>query len=125
MARTFPDETAVRLAELCGRFIRPPVGFATDDVTGLPIIDFEPPMTAAEQTVYANLLALAKSAAALTPAQFDLARPQLQALRLFRQTFTQNSYVNATEAVRNRADYDFNIAVARLLLTLYRADPLD
>jgi hypothetical protein len=114
------DETAQRVVDLCVRFLRSPATWATDDATGDPILDFDPPLDAAEQTTYESLLGLARSETVRqTPAEFTAIREQLQVLRALRQ-LGRNAYMGLTAAERDRMMYDAMVAVTVILIGQYR-----
>jgi hypothetical protein len=66
-----PDREAERLAALVLDHLRPFVGYGTDEATGEPLFEFDPPLTAAELVVFGRLARLAKSRVlALSPAEW-------------------------------------------------------
>lgn len=87
MARTRPDTVALRLVALCRTYLRPPDGYATDDTTGDPTLDFSPALSAGEQSTYNDLLVMARFGieASLTLAEFQAIKSQLAEIRSFRQ----------------------------------------
>jgi Mn-containing catalase len=120
MARTFPDETTRRLVALCVEYLRAPAGSATDDTTGDPILDFDPPLTAEEQVTYEILLGLTRSETVRqTPAEFAVVREQLQVLRALRQ-LGRNAYMGLSAAERDRMMYDAMVAVTIILIGEFR-----
>jgi hypothetical protein len=120
MARTYPDATALRLVDLCALHLRPPIGSATDDETGDPLLDFDPPLDAQEQTTYDSLLALARSGMEhLTPDEYATIRPQLVIIRDLRQ-MGRNAFMALTAAERDRLLYDAQAATTTILLALLR-----
>lgn len=81
MARIFPNETARRLHDLCAIHLRAPDGSATDGTTGLPILDFTPPLSGPEQATYDRLLRIARSTIpAITPAEWEALEPDIAGL---------------------------------------------
>jgi hypothetical protein len=56
-----PDPMAERAADLCRLYLRAPDSIATDSVSGAPILNFVPALTAGEQTTLTRILNLAKS----------------------------------------------------------------
>lgn len=110
------------LREMSQRGFREPLPFprGADDVTGLPILTWEPPLTAAEQADFDTLVALVRSGmTGLSIADYRTVRAQLPALRAVRQ-LTRNQFVNLTEAERARMVYDAIVADTILWLTLLR-----
>lgn len=84
MARVFPDETAHRLYLLCVAYLRRPVGIATDDVSGLPVVEFTPALSGPEQTIYDRLLRIARSTIpSITPAEWEALEPDIDGLRTY------------------------------------------
>jgi len=61
MANMPPDAATLRLVELCRLYLRPPAGCATDDVTGFPVVMFDPLLTAPEQVIFDRIARLSKS----------------------------------------------------------------
>lgn len=88
MATTYPDETCGRLVDLCALYLRAPLSAATDSDTRAPVLTFEPPLDAAEQTAYAQLLRMARARFAGTLAEWQAIEPHLATLRTFRQRTT-------------------------------------
>lgn len=120
MARTMPDTLASRVAELCTRYLRAPSGYATDDQTAAPVIDFVPPLTTEEQATLANIIALARSGMThLTPTEYDTIRSQLATIRDLRQ-LGRNAFMALTTAERDRLLYDAQAATTTILLALLR-----
>jgi hypothetical protein len=119
MAATSPDATTQRLADLCRTFLRTPIEYHLDTVTG-PALTFAPPLTAPEQVMYATLLALARSGMQhLTPAEYETIRPQLVVIRDLRQ-MGRNAFMALTAAERDRLMYDAQSATTTILLALLR-----
>lgn len=84
MTRIFPDDTANRVAALCALYLRAPSGYATEDTTGDPVLDFEPALSTAEQTTYADLLAMARAhISGLSLAEYQALKPDLAGLRTY------------------------------------------
>lgn len=79
-----PDAMAIRLADLCVTYLRPHSGYATDSVTGDPIITFDPPLTSAEQTTFDRLANVAKSRVlGITPAEWQALEPDIAGLKTY------------------------------------------
>jgi hypothetical protein len=116
---TYPDETATRLAELCRLHLRAPDGYATDDVTGEPVLIFDPPLTNEEQATLANLLGLARSRLDVAPEDFATIRTNLQALRDLRQ-MGRAAFMALTAAERDRLIYDALVADTVIWLAVLR-----
>lgn len=120
MARVIPDETAHRVHVLCVLYLRRPDGIATDSVTGLPVVDFTPPLSPAEQTIYARLVKLARSTIpGITPAEWQALEPDLAAMRTFRQQ-SQAEFMALTATQRDRALFDVVNAQTNVLRALLR-----
>lgn len=83
MATIYPDDLARRVAQLCSQLIREPATLGTDAATGDPVLTFEPPLTTAEQTTYANILRTLRSAVAITPAERQALEPDIATLRTY------------------------------------------
>jgi hypothetical protein len=116
--RTFPDALTERVVALCRQYLRDPLGYATDD--GVPVLDFDPPLTAEEQTTYALLVALARSGMKhLSPTEYQTVRTNLAALRDFRQ-LGRNAFMALTAAERDRQLYDAQTATTIVLLAILR-----
>lgn len=82
MARTFPDEAARRLHDLCVLYLRAPSGSATEN--GVPVLDFTPALTAQEQAIYDRLLRIARSTIpAITPAEWQALEPDIAGLATY------------------------------------------
>lgn len=120
MARVIPDETAHRLYLLCDLYLRRPDGIATDGVTELPIVDFDPPLSGPEQLVYARLVKLVRSTIpGITPAEWQALEPDLAAMRTFRQQ-SQAEFMALTATQRDRALFDVVNAQTNVLRALLR-----
>lgn len=119
MARVRPDEFADQVAGLVRRRLRAPSGYATDDATGAPVFDFDPPLTVAEQARFDTLAEMARAAVSLTEAEWAAIRPHLQSLRDFRQS-GRPAFMALTAAERDRMLYDAQTATTIVLLALLR-----
>lgn len=108
---------AERLRLLCIAHLREPS--IRDDGTNW-IATFTPDLTADEVTKLGLLMAVARSGMAqITPAEWDRIRPELQALRDFRQ-LGRNAFMALTAADRDRALYDAQTSTTIILLALLR-----
>lgn len=115
---TYPDAATLRLSALCQEYLRPAASMATE--AGVPVLTFEPPLTAPEQATYNTLLALARSGMQhLTPAEYETVRPQLVVLRDLRQ-MGRSAFMALTAAERDRLMYDAHAATTTVLLALLR-----
>lgn len=76
---------------------------------------FDPPLTAAEQAILDDLLAMAKSrqTADMTLAEYQAIKPFLASEQTW-QAITRNAFVAMTEADSRRALYDIITAEVRL-----------
>jgi len=119
VALTYPDDTARRLAELCGTSLRAPASIATDGATGTPVLTFDPPLSAQEQTTYDGLLATARSAVAITPDERTALEPHLATLRTFQQ-MSRADFLALTNAARERQTFDVMTAQLRVIRALLR-----
>jgi hypothetical protein len=81
MANMPPDAHALRVAHLCGLYLRAPAGCATDDSTGEPVVLFVPPLTASEQLIFARILRLSRSLVdGITAAEWQALEPDIDGL---------------------------------------------
>ena len=97
-------DLSVRVAHLCGVYLRYPVITGQDDVTGAMLHQFNPPLTTAEQATFNDIILFAKLAldSDLSLAEFQAIKPQLAEIRTFRtRTFAQ---WNALTAAQREAD---------------------
>ena len=117
--RIYPDQLAERTAVLCVTYLRQHAGYATDSVTGLPIVDFSPVLTAPEQATYADILALARSGYDLTLAEYQAIKPQLTTGRAF-LGLSQSQFMALTAAERDRMIFDNMSATWRVIFRLLR-----
>lgn len=102
------------LAILCMDYLRMPQDtiIAAD---GTATHTFVPPLTVAEQAIYADLTAMAKSSAtsSMTLAEYQAIKPFL-ASEVAWMAITRNGFVNLAEADMRRAVYDIITAEVRL-----------
>ena len=103
---------------LCARYLRLPAS-VTVDASGNATATFNPPLSAAEQVTFADLQALARSQAAMTPTDYNAIRAQMQVLRDLRQ-MTRATFTAQTQAVINRQVYDALVACCEVFLKLTR-----
>lgn len=97
---TSPDDYAREVARLAGLYLRhPDTAYVLD---GTPTWDFVPPLSAAEQTTFAQLQRLARSGADMTLAEWQAIEPHLATLRTFR-TRTTAQWNAMTAAQRDTA----------------------
>jgi hypothetical protein len=115
-----PDAIAHRVVALATEYIRAPASYASDSETGAPVLEFDPPLTAEEQTTYVLLVALARSGMAhLSPTEYQTVRTNLASLRDFRQ-LGRNAFMALTAAERDRMLYDAQTATTIVLLAILR-----
>jgi hypothetical protein len=118
MARLYPDDATRTLAALAAEAIRPPVAFHLDSEAG-PVLEFDPPLTPAEQAVLDLLPSVIRSAVRLTPTEYSAVRAQMQILRDLRQ-LGRNAFMALSAAERDRMLYDAQVATTIVLLALLR-----
>lgn len=81
MAPTFPDAVAERAVALCRLYLRTPSSWATDSVTGSPILTFDPPLDVTEQTTLDRILRAAKSLVlGITPSEWQAIQSDIDGL---------------------------------------------
>lgn len=115
----YPDEATQRLVSLVSAYLRAPSGASTSDA-GEPVLEFAPPLDAAEQVVFADLLRMARShITGLSFAEFVALDADLAALRAFRQQ-SQAEFMALTATQRDRALFDVVNAQTNVLRALLR-----
>ena len=84
MTAISPDQLSRDVNELCRTYLRLPFDFGTDDVTG-PVFNFVPPLSAGEQTAFADLVLMAKFGITsnITLAEFQAIRSDLATDKTF------------------------------------------
>lgn len=101
---TNPDERTQRLVVLCEMYLRRPIAFASE--AGVPVLVFEPVLTAPEQATYNRLLAIAGSAnLAITPTEWASIEDDLAQIRAFRQQ-SQSEFIAKGQNARDREIFD-------------------
>lgn len=111
--RERPDGLTERIADLCRKYLREPVGFYRED--GQPIVEFDPPLTTQEQAAFAEIVRVARLPFEVTRHEWQMLSPALDTLRQFRQT-TDQQFAAMTAAQRDQA----LIAAQRATIDLLR-----
>jgi len=76
-----PDAATLRLVALCRLYLRDPAGCATDDVTGFPVVMFDPFLTVDEQATFDRIARLAKSLVqGITASEWQALEPDIAGL---------------------------------------------
>lgn len=105
--------------ELLTRFLRPPLTYGTD-ASGNLVATFEPPLTAAEQVVFADIAAIAKSQVGLELSNYQVdVKPFLPALRTFQQ-MSQSDFIALGQNPRDRMLFDTLTSLIRVTRALLR-----
>lgn len=100
MGRAFPDDATRRFAELLREHLRAPAGVYLDDVTGEPVAEFVPALTAPEQAIYDRLRRLAKArVTGITPAEWQALEPDIDGLKTY-QNLASPTLAQTVQAVR-------------------------
>ena len=102
----FPTRAATyaeaRLRDLCGRYLREPVMVTYADPDTFTFV-FDPPLTTAEETAYAQLQGSARTAMTdISPSEWSALQPKVAEIRSFR-TRTMAQW-NALSAANREAD---------------------
>lgn len=111
---------ALILTQLVNENVRVPASWALD-ASGDPVATFSPALTAAEQTAYADCVAMAKS-----PFLSELTFAEYQAIKAFIAddrawlALTRNGFVNMTETDSRQALFPALSAVIRLVFAMMR-----
>lgn len=116
---TFPDAIAERTVALCRLYLRAPSSYATDETTGAPILNFEPPLTTAEQATYADIVAMAKAGITLTLSEYQGIKSFLATMRTFQQ-MSQSDFIALAQNARDRQLFDVVSALIRVVRTELR-----
>lgn len=112
--------TVTEVARLVRATMREPLTVGEDEATGAMVFTFDPPLTAAEQTLFDNLVRQVRSRVpGITPAEWEALKPNLAALRTFRQQ-TQAEFMAKTATVRDRELFDAINAITNVLRALLR-----
>lgn len=114
-----PDAFALRVMDLCRQYLRAPDGVATDSDTGAVVITFTPPLSSAEQTSYADILAMAKAGITLSLTEYQGIKSFLATMRTFQQ-MSQSDFIALGQNARDRQLFDTVSAVIRVVRTLLR-----
>lgn len=114
-----PDDFALKVLNLCRQYLRAPDGVATDSDTGAVVATFTPPLSAAEQTSFADIQAMAKSSIGLTLTEYQTIKPFLPTMRTFQQ-MSQSDFIALGQNARDRMLFDTLSAVIRVERVLLR-----
>lgn len=80
--RAYPDGDTNRLVALATLYLRPPSAWYVED--GVPVVEFDPPLSAAEQAIYDRLPRIARSIiGGITPAEWQALEADLTGLRTY------------------------------------------
>lgn len=114
----FSDPVRGTVIALAERYLRPVTSW-TGDASGEMTPVFEPPLSAAEQATYADIVTLATATQTMTPTDYAAVRTQMQQLRSTRQ-LGRPAFLALTTAQQMRILYDDDVATAEILLKLFR-----